>query len=489
MAGNRTLKLSILADVDDLKKKLGDSNKEVEGFGDKVSKFGKVAGAAFAAAAAAAAIYAGKLLIDGVKAAIEDEKAQDKLAGTLRRVAGASDDVVKSVESYITKTSLASGIADDKLRPAFDRLIRSTGDVVKAQDTMNLALDISAATGKSLESVSNALGKAFDGNATSLGKITGGFTTAELKGKDLSDLMPTLTERFGGASQEQAETFAGKMDRLGVAFDEAKETAGSFILDGITPIITAFVDKGIPAIQAFAEELGPKLKPIIEGVTKFVKEFLLPAFKDWYEFLYLKLIPFLVDVFKPIFEGLKNAFNTVKDAINDNKEGFEKLKPVIKEVAEFLRDKVAPILGGAIKLALQALGKVVGGLIDGFGSLAGFIGDAFNALKKFIDLIKNNAIVKGIGGLIDKAFGGGKATGGAVNSSQSYLVGERGPELFTPNTGGRIIPNNSMGGQSIVINVNAPSAIDEEGFTRSIINALNQTQARTGAGAGQLVFP
>lgn len=489
MAGNRTLKLSILADVDDLKKKLGDSNKEVEGFGDKVSKFGKVAGAAFAAAAAAAAIYAGKLLIDGVKAAIEDEKAQDKLAGTLRRVAGASDDVVKSVESYITKTSLASGIADDKLRPAFDRLIRSTGDVVKAQDTMNLALDISAATGKSLESVSNALGKAFDGNATSLGKITGGFTTAELKGKDLSDLMPTLTERFGGASQEQAETFAGKMDRLGVAFDEAKETAGSFILDGITPIITAFVDKGIPAIQAFAEELGPKLKPIIEGVTKFVKEFLLPVFKDWYEFLYLKLIPFLVDVFKPIFEGLKNAFNTVKDAINDNKEGFEKLKPVIKEVAEFLRDKVAPILGGAIKLALQALGKVVGGLIDGFGSLAGFIGDAFNALKKFIDLIKNNAIVKGIGGLIDKAFGGGKATGGAVNSSQSYLVGERGPELFTPNTGGRIIPNNSMGGQSIVINVNAPSAIDEEGFTRSIINALNQTQARTGAGAGQLVFP
>ena len=489
MAGNRTLKLSILADVDDLKKKLGDSNKEVETFGEKVGDFGKKAGLAFAAAGAAAAAYAGKLLIDGVKAAIEDEKAQDRLAGTLKRVAGASDDVVKSVESYITKTSLASGIADEKLRPAFDRLIRSTKDVEKAQDTLNLALDISAATGKSLESVSNALGKAFDGNATSLGKITGGFTTAELKGKDLSDLMPTLTERFGGASQEQAETFAGKMDRLGVAFDEAKETAGSFILDGITPIITAFVDKGIPAIQAFAEELGPKLKPIIEGVTKFVKEFLLPAFKDWYEFLYLKLIPFLVDVFKPIFEGLKNAFNTVKDAINDNKEGFEKLKPVIKAVAEFLRDKVAPILGGAIKLALQALGKVVGGLIDGFGSLAGFIGDAFNALKKFIDLIKNNAIVKGIGGLIDKAFGGGKATGGAVNSSQSYLVGERGPELFVPNTGGRIIPNNSMGGQSIVINVNAPSAIDEEGFTRSIINALNQTQARTGAGAGQLVFP
>ena len=69
MAGNRTLKLSILADVDDLKKKLGDGGKEVDGFGGKLEKFGKVAAAAFAAAAAAAVAYAGKLAIDGVKAA------------------------------------------------------------------------------------------------------------------------------------------------------------------------------------------------------------------------------------------------------------------------------------------------------------------------------------------------------------------------------------------------------------------------------------
>ena len=53
MAGSRTLKLSILADVDDLKKKLDTGSKEVEGFGGKLEKFGKVAAAAFAAAAAA----------------------------------------------------------------------------------------------------------------------------------------------------------------------------------------------------------------------------------------------------------------------------------------------------------------------------------------------------------------------------------------------------------------------------------------------------
>ena len=90
MAGNRTLKLSILADVDDLKKKLGQGEKEVEGFGGKLGEFGKKAAAAFAVAAAAAAAYAGKLLVEGVQSAIEDEKAQEKLARTLQNVTGAT---------------------------------------------------------------------------------------------------------------------------------------------------------------------------------------------------------------------------------------------------------------------------------------------------------------------------------------------------------------------------------------------------------------
>ena len=485
MAGSRTLKLSILADVDDLRNKLGTASKETEGFGSKVGDFGKKAGIALGVAAAA---YATTLLVDGVKSAIEDEAAQAKLAGTLERVAGASKETVKAVEDYITKTALATGVADDKLRPAFDRLVRSTGDVKDAQDGMNLALDISQATGKDLTTVSAALGKAFDGNVTSLAKITGGFEASELKGKTLADLMPTLTERFGGAAQEQAETFAGKMARLGVAFDEAKETAGSFILDGITPIITAFVDQGIPAIQQFAEEIGPKLKPIIEGVSNFVKEFLLPAVKDFYEFLYLKLIPFLVNVFKPIFEGLKTAFNTVKNAIDDNREGFDKLKPVIKAVAEFIRDKVAPILSGAFKKALETIGTILGGLIDGFGSLAGFIGDAYNALKRFVDLIKNNPVVKGISNVVSGIFGGGRAEGGAVKAGTSYVVGERGAEMFVPKTDGVIIPNNKMGGGNVTnLNINVTGALDKEGVARQIVDILNNSFYRGTLAAGSIL--
>jgi phage-related protein len=488
MAGSRTLKLSILADVDNLRKNLGEGSKDVESFGDKLGDFGKKAGAAFAVAAAAAAAYAGKLLIDGVKSAIEDEAAQAKLAGTLERVAGASNKTVEAVEKYITKTSLAVGVTDDKLRPAFDRLVRSTGDVDKAQSALNIALNISAATGKSLETVTAAVGKALDGNATSLGKVAGGFEASELKGKSFSDLLPTLTERFGGAAQEQAETFAGKMDRLGIAFGEAKETAGSFILDGITPIITAFVDKGIPAIQEFADEIGPKLKPIIDGVINLVRDVLLPAFKSWWGFVSETIIPAISAVLTPAFEGIKKAFDTIKKAVNDNREGFEKFQPVIKAVAEFIRDKVAPILGGAFKVGLQAIGTIVGTLVSGFGKLAGFIGDAYEQLRNFINLIKNNPLVKGISNVVSGLFGGGKAAGGPVKAGTSYVVGERGAEMFVPKTDGVIIPNNKMGGGNVTnLNINVTGALDKEGVARQIVDILNNSFYRGTLAAGSIL--
>ena len=138
-AGTRTLKLSLLADVAGLSKGLDQGSKEVESFGSKVGDFGKKAGLAFAVAGAAAVAYAGKLLIDGVKAAAEDEAAQAKLAATLMNVTGATKNQTLAVESYITKTSIANNVTDDLLRPSLERLVRATGDVSEAQRLQGLA--------------------------------------------------------------------------------------------------------------------------------------------------------------------------------------------------------------------------------------------------------------------------------------------------------------------------------------------------------------
>ena len=249
--GNRTLKLSILADVDDLKKKLGEADKAVEDNSSKISEFGKKAAAAFAVAAAAAVAYGTKLAIDGVKAAIEDEQAQLRLANALRSATGATDAQIKATEDMILKTSLATGVADDQLRPAFQRLAVSTKDTTKAQELLNLALDISKGKGIELETVANALGRAQDGNTTALGRLGLGLSKAELATLSFTEVQARLSDLYGGAAAANAETFQGKIDRLKVGFDEAKESLGVALLPEIEKFITFLNTTGIPTLNAF----------------------------------------------------------------------------------------------------------------------------------------------------------------------------------------------------------------------------------------------
>jgi hypothetical protein len=249
--GNRTLKLSILADVDDLKKKLGEADKAVENNSSKISEFGKKAAAAFAVAAAAAVAYGTKLAVDGVKAAIEDEQAQLRLANALREATGATDAQIKATEDMILQTSLATGVADDQLRPAFQRLAVSTKDTTKAQELLNLALDISKGRGLELETVANALGRAQDGNTTALGRLGLGLSKAELSTLSFTEVQAKLSDLYGGAAAANAETFQGKIDRLKVGFDEAKESLGVALLPQVERFIGFLNDTGIPTLNAF----------------------------------------------------------------------------------------------------------------------------------------------------------------------------------------------------------------------------------------------
>ena len=247
----RTLSLKILADIDDLKKKLNEADGAVENNSSKISEFGKKAAAAFAVAAAAAVAYGTKLAIDGVKAAIEDEQAQLRLAAALRSATGATDAQIKATEDMILKTSLATGVADDKLRPAFQRLAVSTKDTTKAQELLNLALDISKGRGIELETVANALGRAQDGNTTALGRLGLGLSKSELATLSFTDVQQKLADLYGGAAAANAETFQGKIDRLKVGFDEAKESLGVALLPQVEKFIGFLNTTGIPALNGF----------------------------------------------------------------------------------------------------------------------------------------------------------------------------------------------------------------------------------------------
>jgi phage-related protein len=470
------VKISFDADLDGLRKGVNGASDEVEGFGAKVGKFGKMAGAAFAAAGVAAAAYAGKLLIDGVKSAIEDEAAQAKLATTLGNVTGATAAQIAAVESQITKTSLLTGLTDDELRPSFERLVRSTKDSEEALKLQQLAIDIAAGSGKSLESVTNALGKGIDGSTASLGKLGIGLTAAQLKTMSMDEITAQLAATFGGQASEKADTFQGKMQRLQVAFSEGKETVGAFVLDAITPMVSGFVNNVIPAVQKLAEELGPKLTPVFQFLTGYIKDTVLPTFKNIFAFIQDFVIPAVRDFLTPVINGLRAAFEKVTGKIKENEEKFKPLVAFFNVAAEFIRDTLAPVLGKILGGAFNILGSAIGFVIDLFANLVDTVNSALNAIKAIVNFIKNNPVTKFLGGAFDTVFGGGRAMGGPVSSGTSYVVGERGPELFVPNTSGTIIPNGGGGGSTINLTVNG--AIDAEGTARTIVDVLNRSFSR-----------
>ena len=482
--GSRTLKLSILADVDNLKKGLTEANTETEGFGGKLEGFGKKAGLAFAAAGAAAVAYAGVLLVDGVKSAIEDEAAQTKLATTLKNVTGATDATIAATESYITQQGLALGITDEELRPALERLVRSTGDVTEAQKLASLAFDISAGTGKSLEAVSNALGKAVDGNTASLGKLGIGIDAADLKTMSLDEVTAALAETFGGQATDKAETFAGKMDRLKLAFDEGKETVGAFVLDAITPMLTIFTDKIVPIVNTLSTDIGEKLSPVFKSLSTFFKETFIPGLKALWDYIDKYIIPIFKVTLTPIIQGVAKVFKSVGDLVSDNTDFFKLLGAGLTAFLVIVKP-VASFIGSTFKLAFSGISVIIDGIS---GAIQGLVGAV-------------NLIISGINGLIGaynivNNIVGGKdlpkipklAKGGTVKANSPYIVGEVGPELFVPSSGGRIVPNNKLGGGGGNIYINVSGAIDQEGTARQIVNVLNNSFYRGTNGANALAF-
>jgi len=487
MAGIPKVKITFDADFDDLKRGVKGATDEVQSFGSRVGDFGKKAAAAFAIAGAAAAAYAGKLLIDGVKSAIADEAAQVKLATSLQNVTGATAAQVAAVEAQILKTELLTGLTDEQLRPSLDRLLRATKDVSEAQRLQALAIDVAAGSGKSLEAVSNALGKAYEGSTTALGKLGVGLSAAQLKTMSMEEVTASLAKTFEGQASKQAETFAGKMSRLKVAFDEGKETVGAFVLDAITPLISTLVKDVIPKIAEVASTIKTNLQPTFEALSAFFTTVLIPAFQLFWGFIQDVVIPLIVGIFKPALDGLFSAFGKISEAIVNNKDKLLPLFELFKDIAGFVAKVLAPIFGTTLRVAFEVIGSVISGLITGFSAIAGSVMSVVNAIKSLISIVANNPIVKGVAGLVSNAFGGFRAGGGSVMSGTPYVVGERGAELFVPNSSGTIVPNSGIGGGT-TINLVVNGAIDAEGTARTIIDVLNRSNARGTLGAARLNF-
>lgn len=216
-----------------------------------LSKSAKIAAVAIAGMGIAA-IRAG---VQAVQAAAEDQKAQLKLAKTLQNVTKATNAQTAAVEKFITTQQFATGVSDTQLRPALETLVRATGDVTKAQGLLKLGLDVSAGSGRDLESISIALAKAQGGQFTALQRL--GIVIPEniKKSKDFAQVQEYLNSLFGGQAAVAAGTYEGKLAILRQRMGEVKEKLGGALI----PILTRFADKIIkdvlPSIEAFVNGL------------------------------------------------------------------------------------------------------------------------------------------------------------------------------------------------------------------------------------------
>ena len=189
------------------------------------------------------------------KAFAADEKAARSLSLALANTGNAFATI--EVEKFIADLQRTTGVLDDNLRPAFRTLLTATGDVKKSQDGLALALDIAAGTGRDLNSVSLALSKGFGGQTTALSRLGAGLDKATLKTGDMDVILGQLTDKFKGQALAAAEGYAGSMDRLAVASNNAKEIIGKDLLDAMALIAGKDgIGGATTAMEGFATQVG-----------------------------------------------------------------------------------------------------------------------------------------------------------------------------------------------------------------------------------------
>ena len=197
-----------------------------------------------------------------IKGAIEDEASLRRLNKTLENMgfAGSAD----QVDQFISKLQFSAAIADDELRPALNNLVLATGSLSKSQELLQVALDVSAGSGRDLDTITVALAKAFNGNFTALKKLNLGIDESLIKNKDLSGILTVLSTKFAGASASSVDTYAGRMKVLSLAVGEARESIGYGLLDALTKVTNA-IGTSTSGLAGQTADLGTYFGDVARG--------------------------------------------------------------------------------------------------------------------------------------------------------------------------------------------------------------------------------
>jgi len=230
-------------------KALKKGQKDLSAFDKQAQQLGKTFSRVFATTAIVA--FSKK----AINAFAADEKAAKSLAVQLENTGNAFR--VNEVEAYIAQLQGLYGVLDDQLRPAFQTLLNATGSVTLSQKALQTALNVSAGTGKDLESVVAAIAKGASGTTTSLARLGTGLDKATIASGDMNKIMAALDKKFAGQAQARLTTYAGKMDLLKVSAANATEIIGKGLIDALTAIgKDNSIDQATNSMNSFATAIA-----------------------------------------------------------------------------------------------------------------------------------------------------------------------------------------------------------------------------------------
>lgn len=338
------------------KKAFDKAGKSASGLESAIGSLGKKLAIAFSAKAV---LDFGKA---AVKAFAEDEKSAAVLANTMKNLGLQFQN--PAVEAFIAKLSAATGEVDENLRPAMQKLLQVTGSVSKSQELLGLALDVSAGSGVSLETVVSDLTAAQSGNTKGLKKYALGLTAAQLKTIKFEDVTDKLAKTFAGSASTAAQTFTGQMKILTTAAGEAQETIGKGLVDAFK--ILAGTNNGIEPITKAMANLSQEVSDTIVGLALFIKKIKdIPVAGKGLTFLldhYIDVLKFLNPAMKLFIDGQEYLSDLAKRQTAPFQLGmsvtgasdFGKAAEIAAKKAEEAAKKAAAAKAKADKLAAAA---------------------------------------------------------------------------------------------------------------------------------------
>ena len=468
---------------------------QLEGAGEKAQFALKKAAIPAAAALAGVAVA----VTDMTKAAIEDAKSQELLALALEKNALQGRAATAAAEAYIEQTMMSAAVADDVLRPALAQLVQTTGSLEQSQMLLNTALDVSAATGTDLATVTDAMSKAAVGNMKALGNLVPSVRDNIKAGESLDQIMVELAASMGGSAAAAANTASGQMTKLSLTIDETKESIGAAflpILERLLPVLqnfAVFVQNNTKAVVAVIAVIGTLSAAILAlnavmkvvtatqlvlnlamaanpiGIVVVALGALAAAFalawnkSETFRTVFASVANTVIGYMNNILNGWEAVVNGIIKGINVVISGINKIKP---------GSDINPI--GTINIpnipGISPGGGGGGGTMGNSG--ADFVERRFGTPNVVPDIPAIVVPPAAVGG------GGGGDTGGTPGGRGG--LGRGIIPIIPGQPGGGGGGGIGGGGNEVVINVNVNAAIAEATLADKIVDTLKEYNRRSG---------